>query len=96
MSRLLTWARDHRRTVGLLGAVAAAGMTALWVVVVPDRAAETSGPRSWAITWGHPASWACLAAAGVAVALDAPRRATTTLAWTALACYAAFLLALLL
>lgn len=88
--------QKHRRVLGLLGAVAAAGMTVLWVVVVPEKAAATEGLQSAAIRLGHPLSWALLTALGLAVAAGAPKGLRDGLAWAALAAYAAFLLALLL
>lgn len=90
------WTRRHRRIVGALGAVAAAGMTALWLCVVPDKADATTGVQSALIRWGHPGSWAFLASVGLCVALDAPRAAREPLAWAALGSYGAFLLALAL
>ncbi|WP_131106238.1 hypothetical protein [Ornithinimicrobium sufpigmenti] len=88
--------RSRRRTLGLVGAVAAAGMTALWVVVVPEKASTTDGLQSAAIRLGHPLSWALLSAVGLAVAAGAPKDLRDGLAWAALAAYGAFLLALLL
>lgn len=85
-----------RRTLALAGAVVAAGLSALWVAVVPDRADTTTGLQASAIRWGHPGAWALLAALGLAVAADAPTRLRDVLAWSALACYAAFVVALLL
>lgn len=90
------WHRRHRRLLGLLGAAAAAGMSALWVAVVPDKAVATDGLQSLVIRLGHPTSWALLSALGLAVAADAPRPLRDALAWSALAAYLAFLLALLL
>lgn len=85
-----------RRALALAGAVAATGMTVLWVVVVPERAGTTTGVQALAIRWGHPASWALLAALGLAVAADVHRRVREVLAWGALGSYAVFVLALLL
>lgn len=90
------WHHRHRRLLGLVGAAVAAGTAALWVVVVPDRAETTEGLQSLAIRFGHPISWALLSALGLAVAAGAPRRVRDALAWSALAAYLAFLLALLL
>lgn len=90
------WHLRHRRLVGLAGAVTAAGMAALWVVVVPDKAAGSDGLQSLTIRFGHPLSWALLSALGLAVAAGAPRRVREGLAWSALAAYAAFLVAPLL
>lgn len=84
------------RLVGLVGAAAAAAMTALWVAVVPDKAVATDGLQSLIIRFGHPTSWALLSALGLAVAGGAPRPLRDALAWSALAAYLAFLLALLL
>jgi hypothetical protein len=89
------WHLRHRRLVGLAGAVTAAGMAALWIVVVPDKAAESDGLQSLTIRLGHPLSWALLSSLGLAVAADAPRRVREAMAWSGLAAYAAFLLALL-
>ncbi|MEW1982973.1 hypothetical protein [Pseudarthrobacter oxydans] len=71
-------------------------MAVVWTVIVPDKAAQTSGVQELAIRWGHPASWALLAVVGVLVALDAPKRARDGIAITAAACYAAFLAGTLL
>ncbi|GGK67641.1 hypothetical protein [Ornithinimicrobium pekingense] len=90
------WHERHARALGIAGAAAAAGMTALWLVVVPERAAVTGGLQSWALRWGHPASWACLTGVGLTVATGAPRRWRDVLAWAALGCYAVFLVALVL
>lgn len=90
------WHRRHRRLVGVGSAVVAAGMTALWVAVVPDKAAETEGLQSWALRYGHPASWALLTGAALTFAADGPRRVREALAWSALAAYAVFVLALVL
>lgn len=90
------WARRHRRALGLVGAVAAAGMAVLWTFVVPERADEATGVREVAIRVGHPAAWALLAVFGVFVALGAPERARSVVAWAALAAYVAFVAALLL
>lgn len=89
------WHVRHRRLLGLGGAAVAAGMTALWLVVVPDKAATTEGVQSLAIRVGHPLSWALLSALGLSVAAGAPRRVRDALAWSALAAYAGFLVALL-
>lgn len=90
------WHHRHRRPLGLVGAAAGIGMTALWVMVVPDKAQATEGLQSLAIRYGHPLSWALLSALGLAVAAGAPARVRDGLAWSALAAYLAFVLALLL
>lgn len=92
----VAWHRAHRRLLGLAGAAAAAGMTALWVAVFPDKAGATDGLQWLAIRVGHPASWALLSALGLAVALGAPPQVRDVLAWAALAAYLSFLVALLL
>lgn len=93
---LKEWARNERRPLGLLGAVAATGMAGLWIAVVPDKAAETSGVQELAIRWGHPACWALLALVGFLVSLDAPKRLRDIAAVAAAVLYAAFLTAMLL
>ena len=94
--RALPWHRRHQRVLGVAGALLAAGMTVLWLVVVPEGAGSTPGLRSWVLRLGHPAAWACLTGVGIAVAADAPRPLREGLAWAALASYAAFVLALVL
>ncbi len=90
------WHRRHRRLLGLVGALVAAGMALLWLVVVPEAAESTDGARSWAIRYGHLAAWAFLAGVGLAVAAGAPRALREVLAWAALGSYAVFVLALVL
>ncbi|SDL23233.1 hypothetical protein SAMN04488242_0876 [Tessaracoccus oleiagri] len=90
------WARRHRRTLGVLGAVLAAGMAVLWAFVVPERADEATGLRELAIRAGHPVAWALLAVFGVLVAAGASERARSLVAWAALAAYVAFVAALVL
>lgn len=80
----------------MAAAAAAAGLTALWCVVVPDKAETTQGLQSFLIRWGHPASWACLTALALLVVADAPPRPRTVAGTAALATYVAFLAALLL
>ena len=88
------WRR--RRVLGLVGVVVAAGLTVVWLFVVPEQADQTHGLQAAAIRWGHPATWALLALFGVLVALDAPKPIRDTVAWASLACYAAFWAGLLL
>ncbi|WP_122262166.1 hypothetical protein [Ornithinimicrobium cerasi] len=90
------WRARHRRALGLVGAVLAAGMTVLWTVVVPDKADAASGLQHALLRWGHAASWACLTGVGLAVATGAPRGVREMLAWGALASYGGFLLSLTL
>lgn len=86
----------RRRTLALAGALVAAGMTVLWLVVVPDRADTTSGLQSLAIRYGHPLSWALLTGLALSHAADAPKALRDGLGWGALASYAVFLAALAL
>lgn len=86
----------RRRRLALAGTVAAVGMTVLWSLVVPDKADHTSGLQSLAIRWGHPATWALLAALGVLVATDAPKRIRAAVGYASLGCYGAFWAGLLL
>lgn len=71
-------------------------MAGVWIAIVPDKVAETSGLQELAIRWGHPACWALLAVVGVLVALDAPKQIRDGIGIAAAACYAAFLAAMLL
>ena len=86
----------RRRVLGLAGAAAAAGLTALWCVVVPEKAEATQGLQSFLIRWGHPASWACLAGLGLLVAFDASSRVRGAVAAASLVAYASFMAALLI
>lgn len=94
--RPATWARRHRRRIGLLGAAGALALTAVWLVVVPDKADDVGGLQAALIRWGHPACWLLLAVVGLLVAVDGPARARTACAYAALGCYAAFLVAVLI
>lgn len=94
--RAAAWARRHRTAVGFVGAAAAAGMTALWLVVVPEKADQTTGLQELAIRWGHPLCWAFLAVVGVLFALDSPKWIRDGFAWAAAGSYAAFLAGMVL
>ncbi len=91
-----SWAHRNRRPLGFVGATASAGMVALWLIVVPDKAQATSGVQSLAIHYGHPAAWACLTVLGLLVAADAPQSCRNVVSWTGLVSYVAFLVSLAL
>lgn len=83
----------HRRVVGITGALGAAALAGLWLVVVPDRAAEASGMRELTIRYGHSLCWALIAIAAALHTARAPRRSVDVAAWSGLATYAGFVLA---
>jgi hypothetical protein len=88
---------ERRRTVlALVGAVVAAALAALWLVVVPERVAEVDGLQRAVLRYGHSACWALVALAAVLHGVRAPRRAVAASAYGALGCYAAFLAAVVL
>ena len=87
---------EARRTlISVAGAISAAAVAVLWLVVVPEKADEVAGIHSWAIRYGHSVCWTSLSAASVLYGLRAPRHWTQTAAWLGLSAYVAFLLALL-
>lgn len=90
------WSGRHRRGLGLAGAGVSTGMAVLWTVVVPDRADQVGWAHELAIRWSHPATWVLLAALGVLVAAGAPKPLRSAAAWASLACYAVFVLALVI
>ena len=92
---LVEWMRRRRRPLGAVGAVIAAGMSALWVVVVPDRVDTVTGVQEVVIRWGHPVCWALLAIVGILVAVAAPKRIRDVVAVLAAGSYAAFVIAML-
>lgn len=83
----------HRRVVGVAGALGAAALAGLWLVVVPERAAEASGLRELAIRYGHSLCWCLIAIAAAFHAARAPRQWVDVAAWSGLTTYIAFLLA---
>ena len=85
----------RRRILGLVGAAVASLLAVVWLVVVPEKADETSGLQAALIRYGHPACWALLAGAGAAYAAGRPHT-SRLLGYAALACYAAFVLAFVL
>lgn len=87
---------SRQRRLGFAGAVVAAAMTGLWLLVVPDKAESAAGLQSLALRFGHPAAWALLTAVGLSVATGGLRAVRDGLAWAALGCYGAFVAALLL
>ena len=86
----------HRRLVGGVAGGTAAVLAALWLFVVPQKADEVAGIQRALIQYGHSLCWVLLSAAAFLYAAQAPRRFIETAAWSALAAYIAFLLALVL
>lgn len=87
------WLARRRAVVGPVAVVLAAALGVVWLVVVPGEAESAAGWREVALRYGHPACWFLLAAAALAWTTRAPRRWVEAPAWTALACYLAFLAA---
>lgn len=94
--RLREGAREHRVPLGFAAAATALALAALWLLAVPEKASETAGAQRFLLRYAHSLCWALLAVTAGAWAVRAPRRVVTTAAWSALAAYAAFLLAVLL
>lgn len=88
------WLERRRRPVGLAAIVIALGLAALWLVVVPEKAATSTGIAAWMLRFGHSLCWLLLAATAALWTARAPRRAVDLTAWAALAAYGGFLLAL--
>lgn len=86
----------HRTLLAATGLAVSVGLALLWLVVVPERANETTGVQSWLIRYAHSLCWALLAMVAVLVLARAPQRAIDTAAWSALAAYVAFVAATLL
>ncbi|WAB82177.1 hypothetical protein OVN18_03995 [Microcella daejeonensis] len=95
-SRIAALLARHRRLVGAAAAAIALALAVLWVIVVPEKAAETTGVQRFALEWAHPLCWLLLAVAGALHAMRAPDRLRDAVGWSALVAYGAFLLALLL
>ena len=98
MSRVIeacrAWWTAHRRPALAAGAGLAAAMSVLWFRVVPDAVDDATGWAWFALRFGHAVCWGLLAASMVIGVADGPRRLRSGLAWTALAAYAAFVVAL--
>lgn len=85
------WMLAHRGAVGWTGAGLALAIAIVYFFVVPAEASAVSG-LPWAILrFGHSAVWILLALTGAGFALRWPDKLVTVFAWSALACYAAFL-----
>lgn len=90
------WWHRHRVAVGLTAAAVATALALTWLVVVPSEASEATGLQLWMLQYAHSLCWALIALAATGFALRAPRILIDGAAWSALAVYAAFLLALAL
>lgn len=87
-------AERHRTALALVGAVVAGALAVLWLFVVPEH--DGGGLRGAVLRYGHSACWALVAVGALLHAVRGPARAVGACAWAALACYVAFLLALVL
>lgn len=90
------WWHRHRVAVGLTAAAVATSLALTWLVVVPSEASEATGLQLWVLQYAHSLCWVLIAIAAVGYAVRAPRILIDGAAWSALAAYAAFLLALAL
>lgn len=86
----------NRAVVGGLASLSAAALAVTWVFVVPDKADQTGPAQSFVLRHAHPACWGLLAIAAAAWACRAPRALVGWPARGALACYLAFLAAMVL
>ncbi len=86
----------HRRPVGLAAAACCLVLAAVWLVVVPEKVAVSTGVQALALRYGHATCWAFLAVAATLYAFGAPRRSTATAAGVAFAAYAVFFAATVL
>lgn len=93
-ARVRAWWDAHRRPVLAAGAGLAGAMSVIWFRVVPDAVDDATGWAWLALRLGHGVCWALLAASMIIGVADGPRRLRSGLAWTALAAYAAFVVAL--
>lgn len=85
--------RPRRRILGVVGAVAAFALAALWTVVTPGETESASGVEYWLLRWGHSVCWALLGVAALGFAADGPTRLRDTALVAAGVCYAGFILA---
>ncbi len=96
MKHIQAFVEARRTLVGSVGAVGAAGLAVVWLLVVPDKSNDVAGMQLWAIRYGHSLCWVFVSAALASYAFRAPRHMTESMGWLALVAYAAFLLALFL
>lgn len=82
----------HRKVLGLIAAVIALGVAALYLVIVPEQSENTTGFVKLVLLYGHSLCWLLLAGAFATWALNGPRRIYATLAYSALAVYGIFML----
>lgn len=90
-----TFLDRHRPALAVAATVVSLAVAVTYLFVVPVQAATASGWVRLLLRYGHSACWVLLAAASLCWLFGAPRPGRV-LAWAALACYGAFLAAVLL
>jgi len=85
--------RRHRAVVGFGFAVCAAALTVVWIFVVPPEA-SVGGVLGAVVRLGHPLTWFLLSIVGLLHATDRAPRLKASLAYSSLASYAVFMIAL--
>lgn len=86
----------HYRVLGFLGALVALVIAAIYIEVVPDEVAVTSGIQEIVLRYGHSLCWILLSQASFLWGINKTNKWSKLLAYTALATYIIFVGTLLI
>ncbi len=82
---------QHHRTFGVLGALIAAIVAIIYLVIVPEELATANWLQRAILVYGHSLCWFLLCAASIIWSVKGKNRWSVPLAYAALAVYAIFI-----
>lgn len=88
--------KKYHRTLGIVGAVAAATIAAIYLLVTPEEIANTGLFQNIVLAYGHSLCWLLLCAASIVWAVKRENGWSVPLVYSALVVYVIFVSVLLL
>ncbi|GIG27634.1 hypothetical protein [Cellulomonas marina] len=92
---MLEFLESHRVLAGAVGCIVALAVAVVFLLVVPEEAAGSTGARYLVLRYGHSLCWLLLAACSALHALRAPSGLVEATGLLALASYVSFVAVLL-
>lgn len=86
----------HHKILGVVGAILALAIAAIYLTVTPEAASRASGLQRIVLLYGHPTSWVFLSVMSLTLGLNGSNKWSRYSAYAALITYATFMSTLFL